>query len=282
MEQERMQKVLDYMEAHLKEDTKGVLDIASLASVAGYSEFHFLRLFRKSVHLTPADYIRKRRISEIVRRIGIESRPISDIAFEYGFNSKENFTRAFKREHGILPTEFLATNCSLHLFAPFTFDRTVALPQVSMCYMKPFSLTVYPSAEREPPLFWNRYNRERRSFILSGGAAVTDFGVMIKNPQSGILDYYIGIRSEEAKGNLDGTVRLEIDGGLYAVFETPPATQHDFVSVIQDTWKWIYAEWMPQSGYVRGKGFEMESYVESGRSFCEHIFVPLKKQPKGE
>ena len=108
MDRTHMQKVLDYIEAHLKDDRQGVLDNVTLAGLAGYSEYHFLRVFHRLVGLTPADYIRKRRISEIVRRIGEGNRPMSDIAFEYGFNSKENFTRAFKKEHGILPTEFRA------------------------------------------------------------------------------------------------------------------------------------------------------------------------------
>lgn len=124
MEQTQMQQVLDYIEENLKNE----LDNATLAKVAGYSEYHFLRLFRQMVNLTPADYIRKRRISEIVRRIGDERRPISDIAFEYGFNSKENFTRAFKNEHKILPSEFKNANCSLRLFQPFQLNPTEKLP----------------------------------------------------------------------------------------------------------------------------------------------------------
>ena len=78
----QIRKVLNYIEEHLKDDRQGVLDNATLAQVAGYSEFHFLRIFRETVRLTPADYIRKRRISEIVKRIGDGCRPISDIAFE--------------------------------------------------------------------------------------------------------------------------------------------------------------------------------------------------------
>jgi len=34
------------------------------------------------------------------------NRYVSEVAFEYGFNSKENFLRAFKSEHHILPTEY--------------------------------------------------------------------------------------------------------------------------------------------------------------------------------
>ena len=277
MERIHIERVLEYIEEHLKDDTQGVLDNTSLANIAGYSEYHFLRVFRKHVRLTPADYIRKRRISEIVRHIGEGNRPMSDIAFEYGFNSKENFTRAFKKEHHILPTEFRTTNCSLRLFEPYKFDADKREPAVSMMYLEAFSIVAYPSDEELPPSFWNKYNAEKRSKLLSGGGVVEDFGVMIQNAE-GKLDYYIGVRENEAKGDIAGTVKLDIAGGLYAVFETPPASQHDFVSVIRSTWDWIYAEWMPRSGYRRADGYEMESYVEMSREYSERIYVPLTKE----
>lgn len=82
MNQTHLLRVLDYIELHLKEERQGVLDNKTLAGIAGYSEYHFLRIFRKHVKLTPADYIRKRRISEIIRRICEVDGPIADIAFE--------------------------------------------------------------------------------------------------------------------------------------------------------------------------------------------------------
>lgn len=274
MEQTHIQRVIDYIESHLKDE----LDNKLLAKIAGYSEFHFLRLFREAVRLTPADYIRKRRISEIVRRIGTESRPISDIAFEYGFNSKENFTRAFKNEHKILPTEFRTANCSLRLFQPFEFEKAELHPDVSMSYFKSFSVIAYPCDEDLPASFWNKYNAEKRSLRLSGGEITEDFGVMCRNSEKSGLDYYIGICAEKAKGDISGTVRLDISEGLYAVFDTPPASQHDFVSVIQRTWDWIYSDWLPNSGYRRGDGFEMESYEETSRKYSERIYVPLERK----
>lgn len=278
MDRTHMQKVLDYIEAHLKDDRQGVLDNVTLAGLAGYSEYHFLRVFHRLVGLTPADYIRKRRISEIVRRIGEGNRPMSDIAFEYGFNSKENFTRAFKKEHGILPTEFRAVQCSLRLYAPFEWDVAEPSPEVSIAYLADFSLVAYPCDEDFPPLFWNKYNAEQRSKRLSGGAVARDFGAMVWNRETKRLNYYIGIPVCEAKGNLEETVRLEITGGLYAVFDTPPVTQHDFVSTIRRTWDWIYGVWMPSSGYCRANGFELESYMESSREYSERIYVPIKKE----
>lgn len=142
MSQIYLQKVLDYIEKHLTDDS--ALNNAALASIAGYSEYHFLRLFRDSVGRTPADYIRKRRISEIAKQIVCSQKPISEIAFAYGFNSKENFTRAFKNEHGILPTAFKTSNCSLRLFEPFSFETRFDAPEVSLRYRNPFVLTAYP------------------------------------------------------------------------------------------------------------------------------------------
>lgn len=276
MERRDLQRVLDYIEAHLK-DEADTLDSAALASVACYSKFHFLRAFRDTIRLTPADYIRKRRISEIVRRIGEDNRPMSDIAFEYGFNSKENFTRAFKKEHGILPSEFRAAGCSLRLFSPFVFDPPFAMPEVSLRILDPFSLTVYPFGGAFPPDCWNQYNAGRRSRQLTGRDDAEDFGAMRWNHEKKQLDYFIGVRSADARGDTSGTITLAIDGGLYAVFETAPASRHDFVEIIRRTWDEIERHWLAENGWRRTGGFELESYVESSRKYSERICIPLKK-----
>lgn len=119
MEQERIRWVIACIEKHLTEEWSN----AQLAGIAGYSEFHFLRMFRVQTGLTPADYTRKRRLSEVVRRIG-SGRAMSELAFAYGFNSKENFTRAFRREHGILPTEFRARIARCGCMNPSLLHRT--------------------------------------------------------------------------------------------------------------------------------------------------------------
>ena len=274
MDEERIRLAIAYIEAHLTEE----IDNKTLSRIAGYSEFHFIRVFRKYVCLTPADYIRKRRISEIVRRIGGEKQPLSELAFAFGFNSKENFTRAFKNEHGILPTEWKTAECSLRLFMPFSSEQKCPPPAVSMRYLAPFTLCAYPFGDAFPPDCWNRYNAEKRSLRLSGGRTVEDFGAMIWDGERKCLLYHIGIRADVAQGDSAGTVRISVGGGLYAVFETPAAEPHTFVSVIRDTWDWIYREWMPESGYRRGDGYELESYVESSREYRERIYIPLRKE----
>ena len=271
-----IQRVLEYIEAHLTDSS--ALDNATLASIAGYSKFHFLRIFREFVKLTPADYIRKRRITEIAKHICEDDTYIANLAFKYGFNSKENFTRAFKKEHNILPTEFKSANCSLRLFEPFDFHAEFELPSVSICYLEGFRLVAYPFDDDFAPHCWNTYNAESLSMKLSGGKIVEDYGAMRWNREKKKLDYYIGIDARQAVGNTENTVTLDIDGGLYAVFETVPSSQHCFVDTIRKTWDWIGSCWLPQNGYKRRNDFELEMYIESSRTFSEKIFIPIEKE----
>ena len=271
---EHIQKALDYIEEHLKSD----IDNKKLAQIAGYSQYHFLRVFHNAVHLTPADYIRKRRISEIVRHMETGKRPIPDIAFEYGFNSKENFVRAFKMEHHILPTEFKAAQNSLKLYDRVIFKDCPIRVDVELAMLDGFRLIVYKSDEDSVANFWNKYNAKQWSKKLSGGDVVEDFGACIWNTTEHKLDYYIGIREMEAHGELVNTETLEIAGGLYAIFHTPPSTCFDFVNTIHMTWAYIARIWLPQNGYRRAGGFELESYIEKSRMFSENIYIPIVKQ----
>ena len=270
----RIQKVLDYIEENLKNN----LDNTVLACLAGYSEYHFLRIFKDIVHLTPADYVRKRRISEIVRCMADEHRSICDIAFEYGFNSKENFIRAFKREHHILPTDFRATRNSLKVYNRLNLDVSDFNLKPNLIMLDAFRIVAYKSDEDFPPLFWNKYNVNKWSKRLSGGNVAEDFGVNIWNTAQNKLDYYVGIREAEAHGELSDTVTLTIPGGLYAVFDTPPSTNFDFVNTIHRTWDYIGNIWLRENGYRRTGGFELESYIEESRIFSEKIYIPIIKR----
>ena len=269
-----IQKALDFIEAKLKND----IDMTQLARVAGYSEYHFLRLLKVAVGLTPADYLRKRRISEIVRRMTCDTRPISDIAFEYGFNSKENFIRAFKREHRILPTEFRGTLNSLKLYDRVTLSPAPFHLEAIVTPLKGFRLVVYPSDEETPPRFWNKYNAGGWSKRLSGGHVAEDFGVSDWDPVDKRLNYYIGIREEDACGDRTGTVTLEVKSGTYAIFETPPATHFDFVGTIHRTWDYIGRVWLKENGYCRTGGYELESYIEESHLFSERIYIPINQE----
>ncbi len=279
---------MDYREhiikaiSYIEENLRGELDLSALARKAGYSEYHFARVFREATKLTPADYIRKRRLTEIIKRMDETGRPSSEIAFEYGFNSKENFVRAFKSEHNILPTEYRSTQNSLKLYEALNldFEKPDFELKPEILTLRPFVLTVYKSDEDYPPNFWNKYNGKKWSKILSGGSVCEDYGVNTWNIDENKLDYFIGIRKENALGETAGTVELTVPGGLYAVFETPPTTHYNFVNAIHRSWCYIFNVWMPQSQYRTAAGFkyQFESYVEESRTYSERIYIPVERK----
>lgn len=269
---EHIRRALDYIEENLTQELK----LPDLARAAGYSQYHFLRIFREVTGLTPADYIRKRRICEIVREMELTKRPMSDIAFDYDFSSKENFTRAFKAEHGILPSEHKAARNSLKLYERPALEARPLAIEPAIVTLKPFSVVAYPSDEAAPPNFWNKYNAKKWSLKLTGGIVCEDYGVGLWSAQAQRLDYFCGVRREHAKGDTRGTVSLRIPGGTYAVFETPAASHMSFVNAIHDTWAYINRVWLPKSAYRHAGGYEFETYLEAGRTFREKIHIPLE------
>jgi AraC family transcriptional regulator len=268
---EHIQKAIDYIEQNLACD----INLSDLAKVSGYSLYHFTRIFKEATKLTPADYIRKRRITEIIKQMSECSDCISDIAFSFGFNSKENFVRAFKAEHHVLPTEYKTAKSSLKLYEKISYEIKPISITPELAEIDAFLLTVYPCDEPYVPNFWNKYNCKKLSAKLTGGKECEDYGVSIFN---GKLDYYIGVRSEQANGDLVGTINLSIPKGLYAIFETPQATHFDFVNTIHRTWEYIGSVWLPNSKYERRFAPEFETYIENSRSFKEKIFIPIQKR----
>jgi len=81
------------------------LQVVDLARAAGYSLFHFSRLFNGIVHHSPFDYLMRRRLTEAARKLQTSQARILDIAIRYRFSSQESFSRAFKRMFGRTPGE---------------------------------------------------------------------------------------------------------------------------------------------------------------------------------
>ena len=271
---EQIQKAVSYIEENLKQE----ISLATLAKVSGYSQYHFLRVFKYVTGLTPADYIRKRRLSEIAKEMVKGDGFISELAFQYSFNSKENFIRAFKSEHHILPTEYKQAENSLKLYDRFTFNSTDFSVTPKILTLPDINLTLYKSDEDYIPNFWNKYNAKKLSLQLSGGEIVRDYGVCVWNEIDKKHDYYIGIETSDAKGDISGTKNITINSGLYALFSTPPTTHSDFVNTIHKTWRFIHQKWIPQSDFTYSCGYQFECYIEQSRIFSEDIYIPITKR----
>lgn len=82
------------------------LMIDDVASHAGFSKFHFHRIFLSSVGMSISEYIRVRRLANASAALLYTNERILDIAFHYHFESQEAFTRAFKKYYQLPPGQY--------------------------------------------------------------------------------------------------------------------------------------------------------------------------------
>lgn len=82
------------------------LDLAAAAKRAGYSEFHFLRVFARALGVTPHQYLVRARLRRAARLLAEGAAPITEVALAAGFADLSNFVRTFRRAAGVSPRGF--------------------------------------------------------------------------------------------------------------------------------------------------------------------------------
>ncbi len=153
-----VQRMQDYIEQHLCEE----ITLAQLAEASLYSPWYSYRLFQQYTDLTPADYIRRLRLSKSALRLRDESCRILDVALDMGFGSVDGYQRAFYREFGCNPKEFATKPIPLPLFVPYG--------------------VIYRELRKEPEemetvrnVFIQTIEKPRRKVILKRGVSAADY-----------------------------------------------------------------------------------------------------------
>ncbi len=82
------------------------IDLDAAADQAGVSPFHFLRMFRDALGVTPHQYLVRSRLCHAARLLVESDSAITDIAFDVGFGDLSNFVRSFHRAAGVSPRAF--------------------------------------------------------------------------------------------------------------------------------------------------------------------------------
>lgn len=99
---EMIQSSIDYIEENLKTE----ITASELADQAGFSVFHFYRLFQAETGMPIMQYILHRRLLNGIYEIA-QGRKKINVAQEYGFDTYAGFYKAFQREIGFTPASFL-------------------------------------------------------------------------------------------------------------------------------------------------------------------------------
>jgi AraC family transcriptional regulator len=92
----------------IEQDPSADHRLASLASDARLSLYHFIRTFERITGVTPHQYILRARLREAALRLAEPTR-ILDIALDSGFGDLSNFNRTFRTEFGVSPRTFRKT-----------------------------------------------------------------------------------------------------------------------------------------------------------------------------
>ena len=107
----KLSRVMKYIDQNFTEE----ISLDKLAAVAGYSKYHFSRIFKKYHNMSTVQYISRKRIKLAERLLVDPELSITEVAMRSGFSSLTTFNRIFKMEKQCTPTEFKKMhNASAH------------------------------------------------------------------------------------------------------------------------------------------------------------------------
>ena len=108
-----LQQSIDYIEEHLTE----TVDYEAVAAQSFSSSYHFQRVFGILCGFTVGEYIRNRILSLAGTELAAGCAKVIDVALKYGYESPDSFAKAFKKFHGILPSEVKKGGSNLKSFS---------------------------------------------------------------------------------------------------------------------------------------------------------------------
>lgn len=285
---ESIQKAIAYMESHLLED----ITIEVIAKQANVSPFHFQRTFAVLTEITVGDYLRRRRLTLAGEELLTTDVKIIDLAYKYGYDTPEAFTKAFRRQHEVTPSDVRKGKGKLQSYNRLIIQVTLkgAEPMKYRLVEKEAFQIVgvkreFPSVAPEEnvdgiPEFWKEVNQQGTTdtlFQLNDGEVDGVLGVcgeITQEQQSAkVFDYWIGTSYSGAAP--EGMATLQLPASKWAVFEV-----HGPMPVaMQTTWKRIFSEWFPSTGYEHAGTSEFELYTNedpSSPDLYSEIWIPVK------
>ncbi|MBK9205178.1 MAG: effector binding domain-containing protein [Candidatus Obscuribacter sp.] len=285
----------DFIESHLLDPD---LSIKEAAKKAGFSEFHFSRIFCELVGESISDYLKARRLSQAAVELCSSSEAILVIALKYGFESQEAFTRAFKRLFGLNPgayrkrhSPFVAGDLALGLKEPFSRALLEHINQRGFV-VKPEIVTrkeeyaigmgdsFKPKDTKSIQAHWDKFKPRMHEVACNGHYA---FGICT-NKSCGIEpkaeDHFIYVAALPVSAEAavpPGMVKVKLEAGEYARF-----THKGPVREIPRTVSYIWGQWQPDAPYKLREcpDFELcdERFNPDSDDSEFDIYVPLERR----
>lgn len=251
-----LNQVVEYIEEHLTED----LSLESIANFAGVSDYHFRTVFFHLAGMTLNEYVKNRKLSEANKDL-LSGEKVTDVAFKYGYQSVDGFTRAFKKWSGFLPSDVTKTGVSK------TFPKLTFIISVKGGTAMEFRIEEKPAfylvgVSKRVPMQFEGVNHE----IVKLAESITEeqkkemhtlqniepYEIVNASyhadanfqKEEGYLTHLIGVLTtkEEISDQLD---KVQVEAYTWAIFPN----EGPFPSTLQETMAKTYSEWLPSSNY---------------------------------
>jgi AraC family transcriptional regulator len=277
-------KVLYYIEAHLNDS----LDVKTLAKVAGYSPYHFSRIFKMYMGESIISYVSRLRLEKALLKIISNNKSIIEIAFEAGFETPNGFNKAFKKIFDITPTEYKNIRISLlHSYKNKMMQtpKIVERETTYVIYVREIGGYAKSSEIAWEKLIkklneWNKNFKEKSIKLKLEQKKVEMIGICHDDP-SVTAEENIRYDASLAWGKKErdflskqGFDTKEIPDGKYAMVLYKGA----YVNIV-DSWMALYS-WCEENGYTFRDYPPFEKYLNSPEDVSEEellteIYIPI-------
>lgn len=282
--------VIDYIEERLTDD----LSLEEISEYAGVSDYHFRKIFFYISGLTLSEYIKNRRLSEASMDL-LHGEKVTDVAFKYGYQSIDGFTRAFKKWSGFLPSEVIKKGIS-KTFPKLSFVITVkgGINMEFRIEEKPaFNLV---GVSKRVPMQFEGVNNEIVKLVESITDEQREEMHSLQNmepyeivnasyeadanflKEEGDLTHLIGVLTTENQVS-DLLEKVPVDAYTWAVFPN----EGPFPSTLQETMAKVYSEWLPSSNYevINAPAFSFTKMDKDKKDYAySEVWIPVRRKTK--
>ena len=254
--------------------------------MAHSSSFHFQRAFSILTGMTVGEYIRGRRLTLAAQEIASSHCKIIDVAYKYGYETPEAFAKAFRKQHGMKPSDARKEARMIHSYNKLVIHvqlkgaepmqyKIVEKGDFQVVGVKRTFSCANGEQMKEITNFWQDIYKDgtnARLFPLNTGEIKGVIGVF-EMAENNLMNYWIATSydGEDTKG-FDSFM---VPAAKWGVFEVKGALP----TAITTMWEKIFQEWLPSNAFELTNGVELEVYSDGDSSspdYRSEIWLPIK------
>ncbi len=275
--QQRVRKALTFLEQNLSP----VPSLAQIAAAAGFSPWHFHRIFSAFTGESVGACVKRLRLEKAAARLINTTDRVLDVALDAGFESESSFAKAFKAHFSQPPGSFRKSAKHKPTSDNPTTMTTAEIQPVEVSRFEPievyFVRKTGPYGESAGAAFGALMPFVYGNRLITPASRC--FGISWDDPSITQPDKvrYDAATTVEIEHPLSGEVeRKSIEGGRYAVFLHKGPYENLF-----KTYDSIYSKWLPESGETLRDLPPVEEYLNRDprrtkpENLRTHIRIPL-------